>query len=261
MQSLYLFIKHIIICSHIKADIKAVKEEGSMVTVSEAAVELGVSRDQVHYLIKKLREEGTLKPHKEGNRFMLSDEDMAILRAQLREKIKLIGALILAQIRGTRTKEAVEQIYKSCRQVVWCAGAWGEASLIAFLEVAKFEDMGPILFAIQALGYVTYTRTYLILPEHYHVKQTPGDCHRLAFVLLNVENASLIHYVLDKLGEIPQVKRYGAILGQWDVFAEVRFQNADDLYTIVMEEIHQITGVLNTTSIIAISDLTQERRE
>jgi DNA-binding Lrp family transcriptional regulator len=154
-----------------------------MVTVSEAAVELGVSRDQVHYLIKKLREQGTLKPHKEGNRFRLSDEDMVILRAQLREKIKPIGALILAQTRGTRTKEAVDQIYKSCRQVVWCAGAWGEASLIAFLEVAKFEDMGSILFAIQALGYVTYTRTYLILPEHYYVKQTPGDCHRLAFVL------------------------------------------------------------------------------
>jgi DNA-binding Lrp family transcriptional regulator len=239
----------------------SMKEEGSMVTVSEAAVELGVSRDQVHYLIKKLREQGTLKPHKEGNRFRLSDGDMAILRAQLREKIKPIGALILAQIRGTRTKEAVDQIYQSCRQVVWCAGAWGEASLIAFLEVAKFEDMGPALFAIQAPGHVTHTKTYLILPEHYHVKPTPQDCHRIAFVLLNGENASLIPYILDKLGEIPQVKRYGAILGPWDVFAEVRFQNADDLYSIVMEKIHQITGVVGTNSIITMADLIQERRE
>jgi DNA-binding Lrp family transcriptional regulator len=147
--------------------------------------------------------------------------------------------------------------------MVWCAGAWGEHSLIAFLEVPKFDTIGAILFDIQRLGYVNYTQTYLISPGEYHVKDAiPQGCERLALVLLNVENASnLARHVISELEYMPNVIRYGAVLGPWDVFAEVRYEDADHLYSIVMERVHSITGVTDTTSILTMPKGRGLRRE
>ena len=41
------------------------------------------------------------------------------------------GALILLQVPGTRTEEAVEDLKKRCREIVWVTGAWGDSGVIA----------------------------------------------------------------------------------------------------------------------------------
>jgi DNA-binding Lrp family transcriptional regulator len=194
-----------------------------MPTISEAAKELGISRDQLHYVIRKEK----VKPSRQGNRYILSVQEVGTLRRHLRKQTPLTGALVMAQVRGARLKEAVDRIYEQTREMVWCAGAWGEHSLIAFLELPKFDKIGNILFDIQSLGHVNYTQTYLVSPGEYHVKDNiPPDCERLALVLLKVEDApNIVRHVISELEHMPNIIRYGAILGPWDVFAEVRYKD------------------------------------
>jgi len=231
-----------------------------MPTISEVAKELGVSRDQLHYLIRKKQ---LINPSQQGNRYILSNQDVEILRGQLRKQTTLTGALVMAQVRGAYLKEAVDRTYEQTQEMVWCAGAWGEHSLIAFLELPKFDKIGDILLDIQRLGYVNYTQTYLVSPGNYHVKnEIPQDCERLALVLLNVEDALFrVHHVINEFENMPNIIRYGAILGPWDIFAEVRYKDVDHLFSIVMERVHRITDVTNTTSILTMPKGRGLRRE
>jgi hypothetical protein len=162
-----------------------------------------------------------------------------------------LGAIVLLQVRGTQIKEAVDTLKDQFPEIVWVAGAWGDVSMIAFLEAPRFEDIASLPFALGNLVYVGNTKTCIIPSTYYHVKEEkPSKDDRLAVTLLNlVENAA--HYapsVMLSLGRIPEVKRYGAVFGQWDAFAEVRYKDEDALQSIVMEGIHAIPDVLNTTS-------------
>jgi hypothetical protein len=101
-------------------------------------------------------------------------------------------------------------------------------------------------------------RTCIIPSKYYHVKGTPSQDDRLAVVLLNIENPPRnVHRVLKTLNSISEVKRYGAIFGQWDRFAEVRYKEADDLYPIV-NRIGKSNYVLKTTSILTVHNVRQE---
>jgi DNA-binding Lrp family transcriptional regulator len=233
---------------------------GSMPTISEVARELGVSREQLHYLIGKKQ---IIRPSRQGNRYTLSDQDVEILRGHVRKQTVLTGALVMAQVRGVQLKEAVDEIYEQTREMVWCAGAWGEHSLIAFLELPKFDNIGDIIYNIQRLGYINYTQTYLVSPGEYHVKDMiPQDCERLALVLLKVVDALYrARHVISELTKMPNIIRYGALLGPWDIFAEVRYKDVDHLFSIVMEEVYRIKDVTDTTSILTMPKGRGLRRE
>jgi DNA-binding Lrp family transcriptional regulator len=204
-----------------------------MHTIAETAKALGVTRDQIHYLIKTK----FITPHQEGKRFLLTDEDIVKIRDHVKEKTKPWGAIMLMEV----------------------AGGWGDASVVAFLEAPRLESLTVLPFDLRTLGYVTSLRTSLIPAEHYHVKETLPENDRLAVVLINVENSPRnAPRVAEDLGDIPEVKRYGALFGQWDVFAEVRYKDADDLYTIVMDKIGDFKTVTKTTTIQTMRRLRRE---
>lgn len=236
-----------------------------MPTVSETAKELGMTRDQLHYLIRT----NFVEPHKEGKRFLLTDTDVEKIRHRLQEKTKLSAAIIQLQVTGNRTGAAVEELKARFPEVVWAAGAWGEASVIALLEAPKLEKIAAIPFDLGRWDYVNHTKTSIIPPEYYHVKETPILANeRLAVILINYfltsaekRSGRTNRRVLEDLGEIPEVKRWGTLLGQWDAFAEVRYADADRLYSIVMEEISEFEGVANTTTILTMRKLRRERGE
>jgi DNA-binding Lrp family transcriptional regulator len=238
-----------------------------MTTVSQAAQTLGLSRDQLHYVIKKCQKQGLMeKPLKKGNRFLLSDEDIEKLGRELQEKIKPMGAILLVRVPGTRTAEAVNTLKERFPQVVWVAGAWGDSSVIALLEAPKFETIASIPFELEkTLDYVNDTRTCMIPSVHYYVKETsPAARDQLAVILINVaksveQSSRDTLRVVEDLHDIPEVKRYGAMLGQWDAFAEVRYQNADALPDIVLNKIYKIRGVYNTTSILTMRKFRHQR--
>ena len=228
-----------------------------MHTIAETAKVLGVSRDQIHYLIKAK----FIEPHQEGKGYLLSDEEVAKIRDRVKEKTKPWGAIILMEVPGAQTKSAVHTLKDKIPQVIWSAGAWGDASVVVFLEAPRFESLTSIPFEVgKQLGYISYLRTLLIPADHYHVKETPViKDERLAVVLINVENPPRnVRRVVEDLGDIPEVKRYGAIFGQWDVFAEVRYKDADDLYVIVMDKISDFKVVTKTTTILTMRRLRRE---
>jgi DNA-binding Lrp family transcriptional regulator len=226
-----------------------------MHTIGETAKALGVTRDQIHYLIKTK----FITPHQEGKRFLLTDEDIVKIRDHVKEKTKPWGAIILMEVPGAKTKTAVHQLKDEFPQVVWAAGAWGDMSVIALLEAPRLESLALLPFDLRTLGYITSLRTCLIPAEHYHVKETLPENDRLAVVLINVENPPRnAPRVVEDLGDIPEVKRYGALFGQWDVFAEVRYKDADDLYTIVMDKIGDFKTVTKTTTIQTMRRLRRE---
>jgi DNA-binding Lrp family transcriptional regulator len=225
-------------------------------TIAETAKALGVTRDQIHYLIKTK----FVTPHQEGKRFLLSNEDVVKIRDHVKEKTKPWGAIILMEVPGAQTKTAVHALKDQIPQVVWSAGAWGDSSVVVFLEAPRLESLTSIPFEVgKQLGNITYLRTCLIPADHYHVKETPLGNERLAVVLINVENPPRnAPRVVEDLGDIPEVRRYGALFGQWDVFAEVRYKDADDLYTIVMDTISDFKAVTKTTTIQTMRRLRRE---
>jgi DNA-binding Lrp family transcriptional regulator len=235
--------------------------EDVMPTIAEAVKQLGLTRDQLHYLIKKK----FVEPQKEGKRFVLSDEDIEKVRRLWQERIKPVAALILLQIAGTRTEEAVYDLKDRCPEIVWVAGAWGESSVIALLEAPKFDTIALAPFDLRNLDYITDTRTYIIPPEHYHVKETtretPAENERLAVILVNLVNNSNRNLTrgVEDLGDIQEVRRYGAIFGPWDAFAEVRYEDADALQSIVLDRVYKTGNVLRTNSILTMRRLRRER--
>jgi DNA-binding Lrp family transcriptional regulator len=217
-----------------------------MPTIGETAKVLGVSRDQIHYLIKTK----FIQPEQAGKGYLLSDEEVAKIRDRVKEKTKPWGAIMLMEVPGDQTSTAVNALKDNIPQVVWSAGAWGDSCVVIFIEAPRVESLTSIPFAVGQIVNIINMRTLLIPAEHYHVKETPAENERLAIVLINVENPSRnVRRVVEDLGDIPEVKRYGAIFGQWDCFAEVRFQDADDLYVIVMEKIWGFKPVTKTTTI------------
>jgi DNA-binding Lrp family transcriptional regulator len=220
-----------------------------MHTIAEASKLLGATRDQIHYLIKT----EFVKPHREGKRFLLSDEDIVKIHDHLQEKNKPWGAIIMMEVPGAQTKTAVHQLKDQIPQVVWSAGAWGDSSVVVFLEAPRLESLTSIPFDVGSkLGYINYMRTCLIPADLYRVKETPPENDRLAVVLINVENPPRnVPRVVEDLGDIPEVKRYGAIFGQWDVFAEIRYKDADDLYVFKV--------VTKTTTILTMRRLRREK--
>jgi excisionase family DNA binding protein len=234
-----------------------------MKTVSQAAQDLGVTRDKLHYLIKKK----LIQPHREGKHFLLTDEDIQKVRRHLQVKTKPSAAIIRLRVTGPQVREAVDKLKNGFHEVVWVAGAWGNASIIAFLEAAKLENIASAPFRFRThLDCSNDSTTYIIPSEHYHVKEIlPVENERLAVVLIELakdSNYSVIP-VMKGLSKIKEVRRYGAILGPWDAFAEVRYQDVeqdtDALYSIVMEQIHEIKCVLNTTTILTMRNLRRER--
>lgn len=226
-----------------------------MHTIAETAKALGVTRDQIHYLIKTK----FVEPYQEGKRYLLTDEDIVKIRDHVKEKTKPWGAIMLMEVPGAQTKTAVHALKDHIPQVVWVAGAWGDASVVVLLEAPRLESLTSIPFEVGKLGYINYLRTCLIPAEHYHIKAAPPENERLAVVLINVENPPRnAPRVVEDLGDIPEVKRYGALFGQWDVFAEVRYKDADDLYTIVMDTISDFKAVTKTTTIQTMRRLRRE---
>jgi DNA-binding Lrp family transcriptional regulator len=226
-----------------------------MPTIGDTAKVLGVSRDQIHYLIKTK----FIQPQQAGKGYLLSDEEVEKIRNRVREKTKPWGAIILMEVHGNHTGTAVHALKDQIPQVVWSAGAWGEFSVVLFLEAPRIESLTSIPFDLGKHSYINFMRTLLIPADHYHVKETPAENERLAVVLINVENPPRnVRRVVEDLGDIPEVKRYGAIFGQWDCFAEVRFQDADDLFAIVME---QIWGLKPVTKTLTIQTMRRLRRE
>jgi DNA-binding Lrp family transcriptional regulator len=226
-----------------------------MRTIGDTAKVLGVSRDQIHYLIKTK----FIQPHQEGKGYLLSDEEVEKIRNRVKEKTKPWGAIILMEVHGNHTGTAVHALKDKIPQVVWSAGAWGESSVVVFLEAPRIESLTSIPFDLGKQGYINYMRTLLIPADHYYVKDTLAENDRLAIVLINVENPPRnVRRVVEDLGDIPEVKRYGAIFGQWDCFAEVRYKDADDLFVIVMEKIWGFKTVTKTTTIQTMRALRRE---
>jgi DNA-binding Lrp family transcriptional regulator len=171
---------------------------------------------------------------------------------------------MLLKFPGLKPAVAVDELKKRFREVVWVAGAWGDASVIALLESANFENIASLPFKLrEQLDYEFDSRTYIIPSALYHVKETPiVEDERLAVILINLAKDSNRSdtRVLERLGDIEEVRRYGAILGPWDTFAEVRYQEEDELYSIAMEQIHDIRAVLDTTTILTMRNLRREGR-
>lgn len=230
-----------------------------MTTISVAARNLGVTRDHLHYLIKKKE---LVTPTMQNKRYLLSDDEIATLQTHIQSTTSLLGALMLVYIRGADTQATVDQLVDRFQEVVWSAGTWGEMGVIAMLEATKFESITSIPFRIQDLRQITNTRTYLVPHEHYHVKETPSieGTERIALVLLNMERApELATFVMNRLGDIDQVRRYGNMFGPWDGFAEVRYKEEEDLQSIVLDQIHGITGVEYTTTILTMTNVRKEK--
>lgn len=227
-----------------------------MTTISVAAHDLGVTRDQLWYIIKKRK--APVTPTMVNKRYLLSNDDIETLRTHIRTTTSTMGALLEVYIRGSEIRSTVDELANRFPEVVWSAGVWGEMSVIAFLEATKFENISSIPFRLQDLRHIANTRTYVIPHEHYHIKPTPEiqGTERIAIILLNLERApELATFVMNRLGDIPEVRRYGNIFGPWDGLAEVRYEHEDDLQRIVLEEIHNITGVENTTSILTMTNM------
>jgi DNA-binding Lrp family transcriptional regulator len=239
-----------------------------MPTVIEVADSFGVTRDRLHYLIKVAVKEGKLQPQKEGKRFILTDQDVLALQRVVKEKTKPWAAIMTLKVPGLQTEHAVDVLKDQFREVVWVAGAWGDMSVIALLESGKFENIASVPFKVrERMPYVNDTRTYIIPSEHYHVKdlQRRAD-ERLAVILINLIKSSdqvkpldrSVTRVVGELEDIPAVRRWGAIFGPWDCVAEVRFSDEKELTHIVTKEIFGITGVLDTTTILTMSEVIQE---
>jgi DNA-binding Lrp family transcriptional regulator len=243
--------------------------EEAMPTVTEVAENFGITRDRLHYFIKVATKKRKLKPQKEGNHYILTDEDVEELRSVLIAKTKPWAAIMTMKIPGLRTEHTVNELKNQFREVVWVAGAWGDMSVIALLESGKFENIAAVPFRLrEQLHYVNDSRTYIIPSDHYHVKEPPQleNKGRLSVVLVNLVRTSdeekpsdrSVIRVVEDLGEIDAVRRYGAIFGPWDCFVEVRHSNTDELYDIVMRQIYGIRGVLDTTTILTMSSVRQE---
>jgi DNA-binding Lrp family transcriptional regulator len=243
--------------------------EKAMPTVTEVAENFGISRDRLHYLIKVSTNKGKLKPQKVGKRFLLTDEDVEELHSVLKQKTKPWAAIMTLKIPGIHAEHAVEEIKKQYREVVWVTGAWGDMSVIALLESGKFENIASVPFKLREhLDHVNDSRTYIIPSEHYHVKEAQRENKaRLSLVLINLEKPSdkvnpldrNVVRVVEDLGKIATVRRYGAVFGPWDCFAEVRHSNTDELYDIVTHDIYGIEGVLDTTTILTMSNVRREK--
>lgn len=239
-----------------------------MPTVSQVADSLGVSRDQLHYLIKVARQNGDLNPKKIGKRFLLTPTEVEYLHHTLQEKTKPWGAIMTLKIPGLKTEDAVRKLKEQFREVVWAAGAWGDMSVIALLEAVRFENMASVPFKVrEQLPYVNDSRTYVLPSEQYTVKQARvKEKPRLSVILINLVKSSdqekptdrSISRVVLELGEIDDVRRYGAIFGPWDCFAEVRHKDSEELYEIVTQQIYGIRGVLDTTTILTMSKVRRE---
>lgn len=239
-----------------------------MPTVKEVAENLGITRDRLHYLIKVAMKEGKLQPQKVGKRFILTDQDVLELQRVVKEKTKPWAAIMTLKIPGLQTEHAVGLLKDQFREIVWVAGAWGDMSVIAFLEAGKFENIASVPFKVREhLPYVNDTRTYIIPSEHYHVKELPRKAdERLAVILINLIKSSdqvkpldrSVTRVVDELEDIPAVRRRGAIFGPWDCVAEVRYFNERELTHIVTKQIFDITGVLDTTTILTMSEVIRE---
>jgi DNA-binding Lrp family transcriptional regulator len=239
-----------------------------MRTVSQVASSFGISRDELHYLIKVAVKKGELKPQKLGNRFILTDEDVKKLRQVLNQRLKPWAAIMTLKVTGLKTKDAVDKLKDEFPEVVWAAGAWGDMSVIALLEAGKFENIASVPIKLRDhLDYVNDSRTYIIPSQHYHVKKPPlVEEARLAVVLINLAKPSdkekpsdrSAVRVAEDLGDIISVRRYGIIFGPWDCFAEIRHRDSDELYEIVTQQIYGITGVLDTTTILTMSKIRRE---
>jgi DNA-binding Lrp family transcriptional regulator/DNA-binding transcriptional MerR regulator len=229
-----------------------------MYTIAEAMKQLGITKDQLHYKIKR----GVIQPQREGKRFFLSDEDIEMVRQSYQRKTKPSAAIIQLQVAGKETENAVDTLHKHFPQVVWAAGAWGDCSVIALLEAPKLELIASVPLDLGKYDYVRNTKTSIIPSSQYHVKETPPiakENERLAVVLINAEKSPRkAPRVVEDLSDIPEVRTWGTMLGQWAAFAEIRYEDADRLYAIVMDTIYEIDGIVNTTTILTMRKLRRE---
>jgi DNA-binding Lrp family transcriptional regulator len=229
-----------------------------MPTIAEAIRQLGITKDQLHYQIKKK----VIQPQRKGKLYMLTEEEIEKLRQREQKKATRSAAIIQLQIAGKETRTAVETLHRHFPQVVWVAGAWGDCSVIALLEAPRLELIAQVPLDLGKFEYVRNTKTSIIPASQYHVKDTPPISEgkeRLAVILINAEKSPRkAPRVVEDLGDIPEVKRWGTMLGQWDAFAEIRYEDADRLFTIVMEKINEIDNVVNTTTVLTMSRLRRE---
>ena len=54
--------------------------------------------------------------------------------------------------------------------------------------------------------------------------------------------------ILEKLQELPEIKKLMSLTGDYDAIAEIEVENSDDLYDIFTKKIDLIDGIIDTNT-------------
>lgn len=71
-----------------------------------------------------------------------------------------------------------------------------------------------------------------------------------AYVNILVD-AGAVSQAADDIASVDAVKRVHVVTGEYDIVAQLDLANPDDLPTVVADEIHTVTGVVDTVTNVA----------
>ena len=58
--------------------------------------------------------------------------------------------------------------------------------------------------------------------------------------------------VIEKLRELPEIKKLMSLTGDYDAIAEIEVENSEDLYDIFTKKLDQIEGIIDTNTHIVM---------
>lgn len=66
-----------------------------------------------------------------------------------------------------------------------------------------------------------------------------------------IVNAGAVSPAAREIGDLDAVSDVHVVTGEYDIIAQVNLEHADDLPQVVAEEIHDVSGVVDTTTNVA----------